>query len=107
MTDPRYEFFNTSVDQEANLALVQQISAAAVASLRPKEAEFTTYAFDEVLRRAARGEVMRVGAGTEFGLGGAELLLFVVVPLRDQCAHGRLCHNEGGWYRRGGAIQQV
>lgn len=81
MSDPRYDYFNVSVDKEANRELVAAISAEVVAALRPKEAIATPYVIGGLLDRAARGELVRAGSDADFGLGGGELMAQVVVPL--------------------------
>lgn len=81
MSDPRYDYFNTSVDKEANRTLVEAICDGVIAAVRPKEAITTPYVVGRLLDRAARGEVVRAGSGADFGLGGGDLMLYVVVPL--------------------------
>lgn len=80
MSDPRYEFFFTSVDQEANRRLARQITTQVVEQVRPDESLFTDPAFDTLMTNAARGAVIPAGAGVKFGFGAAELLVMVVVP---------------------------
>lgn len=81
MSDPRYDYFQTSVDKAANRGLVTAISGAVIAAVRPKEAIATPYVVGGLLDRAARGEQVRAGSDASFGLGGGDLLAYVVVPL--------------------------
>lgn len=81
MSDIPYDYFNTSVDKKANRAFVEAICAEVIAAVRPKEVIATPYVVGSLLDRAARGEVVRAGSDADFGLGGGDLMLYVVVPL--------------------------
>ncbi len=80
MAEPPNEYFTTSIDRAANRAVVEELSAQVVTALRPDEAIFTDYAFDQLMELAEQGEVARAGSGAQFGFPGAELLLMIVVP---------------------------
>jgi hypothetical protein len=81
MGDPRFEYFNISLDSAENRKVVELVCETSIQQMRPNEAEMTPYVFTALMDRAARGEVVRVGGTTDYGLGGGELLLYVVVPL--------------------------
>lgn len=81
MSNPRFEYFNSSLDSIENRKLVELVSASAVENVRANEAEATPYVFNALMDRAARGEVVRVGESVDYGFGGGELLLYIIVPL--------------------------
>lgn len=81
MSDPQYDFFYRSADQEANRELARRISARVVEAVRPAEAVFTDDAFDELMVPVAEGKVPQVNSGTAFGFGPTELLIMAVLPV--------------------------
>ncbi|NJN15462.1 MAG: hypothetical protein HC822_03795 [Oscillochloris sp.] len=88
MNDPRFEYFNTSVDKAANRALVEAVSGAVIAIVRPRESVATPYVIGPLLERAAQGETVRAGSDADFGLGGGKLMAYIVVPLVTQLVSG-------------------